>query len=573
VIVPFTILLAALSAPADDAKLAPPAIGATVASFTLPDIHRRPRSLKAYQDAKAVVVVFSGTECPLANLYVPTLKALHEEYSGKGVQFLLINANVQDSFIEVSAHAQEREIPFPVLKDFNHAVADQFGATRTPEAFVLDAAGVIRYHGRIDDQYAVGIHREKPTRRELKEALDALLSGEPVATSATELSGCIIGRADTPRLDRHVTYARDVSRILQNRCQQCHRAGQIGPMALAGYDDAKAWAKTIHEVVLQQRMPPWHADPRFGKFSNDRHLPDQERDTLLAWVEQGCPKGDDKDLPPPKEFPEGWTIGKPDAVYAMAEEFKVPATGVLSYKRFVVDPGFKEDVWVQAAECQPGNRAVVHHILVYIQQRFRPIYSPDGTAMTLSGWAPGDMPAIYPEATARKVPAGAKLVFEVHYTPNGTEQTDRSSVGVIFAKQPPQKEVDVNILANLMLRVPPKAANHKGELTYTFAKDATVLSFMPHMHLRGLSARYDVTYPDGRQETLLYVPDFDFNWQSIYRFKEPLKIPKGTKLTWAGWWDNSADNPRNPDPTKEVRWGEQTWDEMQNGWMDVVWGK
>jgi hypothetical protein len=161
----------------------------------------------------------------------------------------------------------------------------------------------------------------------------------------------------------------------------------------------------------------------------------------------------------------------------------------------------------------------------------------------------------------------------VHYTPNGTEQTDRSSVGVIFAKQPPQKEVDVNILANLMLRVPPKAANHKGELTYTFAKDATVLSFMPHMHLRGLSARYDVTYPDGRQETLLYVPDFDFNWQSIYRFKEPLKIPKGTKLTWAGWWDNSADNPRNPDPTKEVRWGEQTWDEMQNGWMDVVWGK
>jgi peroxiredoxin len=573
VIVPFTILLAALSAPADDAKLAPPAIGATVASFTLPDIHRRPRSLKAYQDAKAVVVVFSGTECPLANLYVPTLKALHEEYSGKGVQFLLINANVQDSFIEVSAHAQEREIPFPVLKDFNHAVADQFGATRTPEAFVLDAAGVIRYHGRIDDQYAVGIHREKPTRRELKEALDALLSGEPVATSATELSGCIIGRADTPRLDRHVTYARDVSRILQNRCQQCHRAGQIGPMALAGYDDAKAWAKTIHEVVIQQRMPPWHADPRFGKFSNDRHLPDQERDTLLAWVEQGCPKGDDKDLPPPKEFPEGWTIGKPDAVYTMAEEFNVPATGVLSYKRFVVDPGFKEDVWVQAAECQPGNRAVVHHILVYIQQRFRPIYSPDGTAMTLSGWAPGDMPAIYPEATARKVPAGAKLVFEVHYTPNGTEQTDRSSVGVIFAKQPPQKEVDVNILANLMLRVPPKAANHKGELTYTFAKDATVLSFMPHMHLRGLSARYDVTYPDGRQETLLYVPDFDFNWQSIYRFKEPLKIPKGTKLTWAGWWDNSADNPRNPDPTKEVRWGEQTWDEMQNGWMDVVWGK
>jgi hypothetical protein len=344
-------------------------------------------------------------------------------------------------------------------------------------------------------------------------------------------------------------------------------------MALASYDDAKAWAKTIHEVVIQQRMPPWHADPRFGAFSNNRHLSAAERDTLLAWVEQGCPKGDDKDLPPAREFPEEWTIGKPDAVYTMAEEFKVPATGVISYKRFVVDPGYKEDKWIQAAECRPGNRAVVHHILVYIQQPLRPIYSPDGTAMTLSGWAPGDMPAIYPAGTARKVPAGAKLVFEVHYTPNGTEQTDRSSVGVIFAKQPPEREVDVNILANVRLRVPPKAANHKGELTYTFAKDATVLSFMPHMHLRGTSARYDVTYPDGRKETLLYVPDFDFNWQSIYRFKEPLAIPKGSKLTWTGWWDNSADNPRNPDPSKEVRWGEQTWDEMQNGWMDVVWGK
>ncbi len=574
-IVQLTMLLAAAACAPDGAgqSTAAPAIGATVESFTLEDIHRRPRSLAGYRDKKAFVVIFAGTECPLANLYVPTLVELHKEYAERGVQLLLINSNVQDTFIEVSAHAQEREIPFPVLKDFDHAVADQFGATRTPEAFLLDAGGVIRYHGRIDDQYAVGVHREKPGRQELKDALEELLAGKPVTSPTTELSGCVIGRADTPRLDRHVTYAKEVSRILQKRCQECHRTGQIGPMALASYDDAKAWAKTIHEVVSQQRMPPWHADPRFGEFSNDRHLPAGERDTLLAWVEQGCPKGDDKDLPPPKEFPEGWTIGTPDAVYTMAEEFKVPATGVISYKRFVVDPGYKEDMWVQAAECRPGNRAVVHHVLVYIQARGRPIYSPDGTAMTLSGWAPGDMPAVYPAGTARKVPAGAKLVFEVHYTPNGTEQTDRSSVGVIFAKQPPEREVDVNILANVMLRVPPKAANHKGELTYVFKQDATVLSFMPHMHLRGTSAKYVATYPDGRKETLLYVPDFDFNWQSIYRFKGPLSIPKGTKLTWTGWWDNSADNPRNPDPSKEVRWGEQTWDEMQNGWMDVVWGQ
>jgi hypothetical protein len=213
----------------------------------------------------------------------------------------------------------------------------------------------------------------------------------------------------------------------------------------------------------------------------------------------------------------------------------------------------------------------VHHILVYIQQSQRPIYAPDGTAMSLTGWAPGDMPAVYPAGTARKVPAGAKFIFEVHYTPNGTEQSDRSSVGVIFAKQPPQKEVDVNILANMKLRLPPQAPKCQGELVYTFPKNATLLSFMPHMHLRGTSAKYVATYPDGRSETLLYVPDYDFNWQSIYRFQEPLQIPKGTRLAWTAWWDNSADNPRNPDPSKEVRWGEQTWDEMQNGWMDVVW--
>ena len=572
-LVPLTLFLSVAAAAPEADRPQPPALGATIEAFSLPDIHRRPRALADYQDQQAIVVIFGGTECPLANLYVPTLIELHKTYADRGVQLLLINSNLQDTFVEVSAHAQEREIPFPVLKDFDHAVAEKFGATRTPEVFLLDEKRSIRYHGRIDDQYSVGVQREKATRHDLRQALDELLAGKPITTATTDLAGCIIGRADTPRLDPPVTYAKEVSRILQNRCQECHRKGQIGPMALASYDDARAWSETIREVVSQQRMPPWHADPRFGHFSNDRRLPAEERDTLIAWVEQGCPKGDDKDLPPPREFPEGWTIGDPDAVYTMAEEFPVPATGVIDYKRFTVDPGFKEDTWVQAAECRPGNRAVVHHILVYIQQRGRPIYSPDGTAMTLSGWAPGDMPAVYPPGTARKVPAGAKLVFEVHYTPSGKAQSDRSSVAVIFAKQPPAKEVEVNILANMLLRVPANAANHKGETTFTFPRDATVLSFMPHMHLRGTSARYVATYPDGRSETLLYVPDFDFNWQSIYRFKEPLSIPKGTKLTWTCWWDNSADNPRNPDPTKAVFWGEQTWDEMQNGWMDLVWEK
>jgi hypothetical protein len=213
----------------------------------------------------------------------------------------------------------------------------------------------------------------------------------------------------------------------------------------------------------------------------------------------------------------------------------------------------------------------VHHILVYLKIPGKPRFQLDGAASTLVGWAPGDMPTLYEPGTAKRIPAGSKLVFEVHYTPNGAEQTDRSSVGIIFAKEPPKREAETNILANMGLAVPPGAREHTEDFHYTFPRNALVLGFMPHMHLRGVRALYTATYPDGRSETLLHVPDYDFNWQSSYRFRKPLSIPKGTKLTWSGTWDNSADNPRNPDPQKTVRWGLQTFEEMQNGWMEVVW--
>jgi peroxiredoxin len=567
-------LSVALGLPTPVEEKVVPAPGAKVSGFSLKDIHRRPRSLDDYKDKKAVVVAFLDTECPLSNLYVPTLIGLHKQYADKGVQFVAIFASNQDTFIRVSAHAQEREVPFPVLKDFDQKVLDGFGAKRTPEVFLLDAGRVIRYHGRIDDQYGIGFRREKPTRHDLKDAIDELLAGKDITTSRTEVSGCVIERAKKMPVKEEVTYTKHVAPIMQKRCQECHRPDEIGPFPLLTYDDAKKRAGRIREALVEQRMPPWYADPRHGKFLNDRRLPQEELDTLLAWIDNGTVKGDDKDLPPPVKFVKGWKIGEPDKIYTMEKEFKVPAAGVLNYQRFTVDPGLKEDAWIQASECRPGNRAVVHHILVYVLApgKTNP-YSADGTAATLAGWAPGDMPAIYPPGTARLIPAGSKLMFEVHYTPNGTEQTDRSSVGVIFAKKPPEYHAETNILANLMVRIPPKQANVKGEITYTFPEDALVLSFMPHMHLRGTSAKYVAVYPDGKRETLLSVPDYDFSWQSVYRFAEPLKIPKGTKLIWTGHWDNSADNPRNPDPTKEVRWGLQTWDEMQNGWMDVVWLK
>ncbi|HKB39067.1 MAG TPA: redoxin domain-containing protein, partial [Gemmataceae bacterium] len=443
------ILLVALAAAPGAGEAKP------VATFTLPDQHRRARSLENFKDKKAIVVVFVGTECPLANLYAPTLDELHKAYADKGVQFLAINANPQDSFIAVAAHAWEHNIPFPVLKDFEQKAVKALGATRTPEAFVLSPDRVIRYRGRIDDQFGVNHRRDEPKRRDLQEALDELLAGKPVSVPETAVEGCVIGRPRDLGVMGDVTYAKHIAPILQNRCQQCHRPKQVAPFSLLKYEDASAWSETIREVIVEERMPPWHADSRYGKFTNERRLTRDEVDTILAWVKQGCPKGDESDLPRPAKFSDTWVIGKPDAVYQMAEEFKVPAKGVLPYKSFIVDPGFKEDVWVQMAECRPGNRSVVHHIIVYALPPGKLPYDSDGRASTLVGWAPGDMPAIYPKGIAKRLEAGSQLVFEVHYTPNGQEQTDRSSVGVIFAKEPPEYAAETNILANLKLRVPP----------------------------------------------------------------------------------------------------------------------
>jgi peroxiredoxin/mono/diheme cytochrome c family protein len=546
-------------------------------AFTLSDPRDGSRvSLADLKDRKAVVVLFLGTECPVNNAYLPRLAELHKEYAARGVQFLGVNANRQDTAERVAEHARKYAVPFPVLKDEGNAVADQFGARRTPEAFVIDAAGQVRYQGRIDDQFAVGVRRAAPTRRDLAEALDALLAGRPVEQPTTPVAGCLISRATRPKAEGEVTFSKQVVRVLQKNCQECHRPGQVGPMALLTYDDALSWAETIREVVKEERMPPWHADPRYGKFSNDRRLAKEDRDALLAWIAQDCPKGDEHDLPPPREFVRGWTVGKPDLVIDMGRDFDVPAEapkGGIPYKYFSVETGFKEDKWVTRAEARAGAPSAVHHIVVFIQppgQQFVP-GGPGGRV--LCGMAPGDMPLILPPGAAKKVPAGSRLVFQMHYTPSGTAVKDRSSVGLIFADKPPERQVVTVPVANLDLRIPPGADNHQVEADFAFRAEAGVLSFMPHMHLRGKDFLVEALYPDGKKEILLSVPRYDFNWQSVYRLAEPKQLPRGTRLHCVAHFDNSAKNPNNPDATEEVHWGDQTWEEMMIGWTDLVYDR
>jgi peroxiredoxin len=547
-------------------------LGKKVEDFSLKDQHGKAVSLSAFKDKKALVVVFLGTECPINNAFLPRLAELSKEYGPKQVQFLAINSNRQDTAKVVAEHARKYAIPFPVLKDQRNVIADRFGARRTPEAFILDGGRKIRYQGRIDDQFGIGYQRAKPTRRDLAVALDEILAGKSVSKPTTPVAGCRISRVVPPKKDGTVTFTKHVARILQKNCQECHRPGQIGPMALLTYYQAVNWAQTIREVVQDGRMPPWDADPRYGKFSNDRRLSAADKKTLLAWIDQGTPKGDLRDMPAARKFPSEWRIGKPDLVLTMPKAYEVPAEMPrygIPYQHFTVETNFKEDRWVERAEARPGAPGVVHHIIVFVLPPRTRFIKDNPANITLCGTAPGDMPLILPPGTAKKIPRGATLVFQMHYTPNGRAQKDRSSIGLIFAKKPPRQEVLAVPVFNAVFRIPPGRDNFKIESWYTFRKDGQIIGFMPHMHVRGKDFLYEAIYPGGKKEILLSVPRFNFNWQSVYRLLKPLDMPKGTRLHCIAHFDNSDKNPNNPDPKRAVYWGDQTWEEMMIGWTDL----
>jgi mono/diheme cytochrome c family protein len=382
---------------------------------------------------------------------------------------------------------------------------------------------------------------------------------------------------EKPAPKEPITYAKHVSRIIQDRCQTCHHAGTAAPFSLLTYKDAVRWADTIREVVTEKRMPPWHADPHYGTWSNDRRLTKQEMDTLIGWLDTGMQTGDDRDLPPARTYADGWVIGKPDVIFELPAEQKVPASGVVNYQYFVTPTNFKEDVWVQAAEARPGNRGVVHHIIV----SFRDAKAKERSGGRnnglgdgfIVGTAPGDMPLILPPGTARRIPAGADLVWQMHYTPNGKEARDKSQVGFIFykGKEPPKFNSQTRGAMNTNFAIPPGDSNYLTESEWTVPRDTLLLSFMPHMHLRGKDFKYTAEYPDGHKEVLLSVPHYDFNWQTSYRLAQPVRLPKGTRIHCVAHFDNSAANPANPDPKKEVTWGDQTFEEMMIGWVDFIW--
>lgn len=537
------------------------------ADFRLQDHRGAWHTLDEARDRKVVVLAFLGTECPLAEAYAPRLAEIAREFGKRGVAFFGVDANEQDGPVAIGRFAERHALPFPVLKDVGNVLADRLGAERTPEVFVLDGSRAVVYRGRVDNQYAIGIHRASSTQHYLVSALDAILAGRPVATPTTKAAGCKIGRATNSAKSGAVTYSKQVARILQARCVGCHRPGEIAPFSLTDYRQAAGWSSMIAEVVDEGRMPPWHASPEYGRFANDARLSAEEKKAIRDWAAAGAPEGDPADLPPPPRFVEGWQIPRPDLVLEMPHAIDIPAEGSMPYQVVEIDPKLTRDVWISAAQVRPGNPTVVHHVVVLVlPPGVEKIDAAGGDF--LAAYAPGLPPRILPDGVAKRVPARSKLVLQMHYTPRGTKQADRSRLGLVFADPATiHKELMSGMALNFRLQIPPGTRDYVSRADFRFSRDSELLALMPHMHLRGRSMRFVAEYPDGRREVFLDVPRYEFDWQNLYTLDRPKPMPEGTILHTEAHFDNSDENPNNPDPRRAITFGEQTWDEMHVGYL------
>ena len=555
-------------------------IGRHIGDLSFTDLEGRSRSLAEIAADKIAVFAMTSTSCPLSRKYLPRLA----EFTAAGddrVVWILVNPVATDKPAEMEAAAAELAGRASYVHDSQGVLAAALGAVTTTDVVVLAPDRTVAYHGAIDDQYGFGYAIAAPRRRYLADALASLLAGEPPPVAATEAPGCVLERSAEAKPITAVTYHGRISRIVAQHCVECHRDGGVGPFPLDTYDDLVAHAAMVREVIERGIMPPWFAaptppDPETGlvhtPWANDRSLAEAEKRDLLAWLSGGRPAGDPADAPVARTYPEGWQIGTPDAVFEFAEPVAVPATGVMPYQTVIVETHLPEDRWVRAIEVQPGDRNVVHHALIHLAGPDDAADPRDEAARERGGYwgeyVPGQNTLVYSAGFAKRLPKGARLRFQMHYTPNGKATTDRTRVGVIYAKEPPQHEVRVAGIVNPRISIPPGVADHREEASLRLPFDATIMGFLPHMHVRGKACRYELIRGDGSRTTLLDIPRYDFNWQLLYRRHEPLPLKAGDTLVFTAWYDNSDGNPANPDPTKTVRWGPQTFDEMHLGYVE-----
>jgi hypothetical protein len=542
-----------------------------VMNFSLLDYKGKYHELRR-TEARAMVLFWTGNGCPIAQQSVTKIRALRSRFGNKGVEIWMINSNPQDDRDSIRTEAQEFSVgSIPILKDDLQLVARHLGVTRTAEAIAINTTNwTVFYRGAIDDQLSEGAKKPKPTEKYLEHALTEFLAGQEISKSKTPVKGCLIQFESEADRSTPVSYTKEIAPLLQKKCVGCHSPGNIGPFALSSYKKVKGWSEMIHEVVLARRMPPWHADPHYGTYANDRSLTPTEARTLVRWIEEGAPRGEGEDpLPRASDSSHTAALGEPDLVIPLPAAQTIPDTGVLQYRYVDAQVEMPQDAWIRAAVVRPNNRKVVHHVIVRVRY-------PEGTKgkraeeVFFTSWAPGNTSPENPLDTGKFLPKGAKFNFELHYNTTGKPETDQSDLALYWCKERPKMVLETRATETRELDIAPGEPNAKSFCLYCFKRDTLIFDLVPHMHLRGSWFKYEALFPDGKRETLLSVPNYDFNWQTEYRLAEPKRVPAGTWLLCTGGHDNSTRNPNNPDATKRIKWGLQSFEEMFMGFMSVA---
>ncbi|HKQ14406.1 MAG TPA: redoxin domain-containing protein [Steroidobacteraceae bacterium] len=517
-----------------------------VDNFRLTDQQGTSHELYYLSDMKAVVLLAQGTGCEASQKAAATLEGLRAKYEPQGVTFLLLDSNLQDASSREALAKQEKQagLSLPILMDETQLVGEALGITRNGEVLIANPQGwKVAYRGGVGAVPA---------------ALDSMVSGAAVNAAASAVSGCAIKMPERDKKQAHaqISYEKTIAPMLIDKCVTCHRTGGIGPWQMTSYDMVKGFAPMIREVVRVQRMPPMPIDRHYNAFSNDRGLSTEQARTLVHWIEAGAPRGTGADplLAQKKDWPE-WPLGKPDLIVELPA-FTVPATGTIPYQMTKVENPLDHDVWVRAIDWVPGERTVVHHIIASAGGAER------RGAVSLNNYVPGVEPLELPPEAGILLPAHATFHFQTHYTSNGKALTDQTRMGLYFRKDAPKYNFRSLVFANPKLRIPPNTKWHEEVAENTLKEDAILYTLHPHAHYRGKASRFVAYYPNGKEETLLNIPAYDFNWQGTYEMTKPLQVPAGTRIVYTQWYDNSTQNKANPDANREVTWGEQTWDEM-----------
>jgi mono/diheme cytochrome c family protein len=527
--------------------------GETVDNFRLLDHQGGSRELYYLSDMKAVVLMAEGSGCDTSRAAVPGLKALRDQYRSQGVEVLMIDSNLADTSAAIVKQATDQGIDIPILLDDTQLIGETLDLRRSGEVLVINPQGwKLAYRGPMSSA---------------GDAVAALVNGQPVKTAKVETptsgKSCAIAMPERDKKAAHakISYSKTIAPMLIDNCVTCHRAGGIGPWQMTSYDMIKGFAPMIREVVRTQRMPPWHADPHYQAFSNDRSMSKDEVRTLVHWIEAGAPRGAGGDplAELQRTWPQ-WQLGEPDLIVEIPA-FEVPATGTIPYQMPSVANPLDHDVWVRAVDFLPGDRTVLHHIIATMGSDAAGIREGG----SLGGYVPGAGPMVLPTETGILMKKDAKFFFQMHYTATGKPARDVSRMGIYFRKDAPQYQFRSAVMAKPSLKIPANTKAHTESASRTFDRDIIVYSLLPHSHFRGKASNFVATYPDGTQETLLSVPNYDFNWQTTYELATPKRLPAGTKVTHSTTWDNSSQNKANPDPNREVPWGQQTWDEMLYG--------